>query len=248
MARGWHSGAMDHYGTPAYSDLTPDRMPQALASYLSGWIATEKVDGVRCTVTVRDGLATGTSRTGKHLFASNVRLVDCIAHGELKDGTLYLFDVSEYAGDDLRQRPYGERLALTRRITQWSHVQAGDAATLLAMVLADDGEGIVLADPNGLWGDDLVRVKPVYTVDYVCTGYTIGKSGKVVSMACGLYRDGELVEAGSVVAIPPEMQAAPDLQIGRVFEASGSKRWDSGALAGGAFVRWRDDKPATACV
>jgi len=243
---------LHHTDTPAYSDLTPDRMPQAVASYLSGWIATEKVDGVRCTVTVRDGVATGTSRNGKTLFVERVALVDCIVHGELKDGTLYLFDASEYAGDDLRQRPYGERLALTRRITQWSHVRAcdwfsDDPAKLLSTVLACDGEGIVLADPNGLWGDDLVRVKPVYTVDYVCTGYNIGKGGRVVSMTCGLYRNGELVDAGAVVGIPTEMRAAPDLHIGRVFEASGSKRWDSGALAGGAFVRWRDDKPATAC-
>jgi hypothetical protein len=111
---------LHHTDAPAYSDLTPDRMPQALASYLSGWIATEKVDGVRCTVTVRDGVATGTSRNGKTLFVERVALVDCIVHGELKDGTLYLFDCSEYTGDDLRQRPYGERLALTRRIGEWS--------------------------------------------------------------------------------------------------------------------------------
>lgn len=242
---------MDHHDTPAYSDLTPDRMPQALASYLSGWIATEKVDGVRCVVTVRDGLATGVSRTGKHLFANSVRLPDCIVHGELKDGTLYLFDCTEYDGQDLRQQPYGERFALTLRITEWSHVRrcdwfSNDAVALLSTVLSCDGEGIVLADPNGIWGADLVRVKPVLTVDYVCTGFKIGKRGGIVAMICGLYVGGELVDVGCVVGVPGMRD--PDACIGRVFEARGSKRWDSGALAGGAFVRWRDDKPATACV
>lgn len=238
---------MDHHDTPAYSDLTTDRMPQALASYLSGWIATEKVDGIRCVVTVRDGLATGVSRTGKHLFANSVRLPDCIVHGELKDGTLYLFDCTEYDGQDLRQLPYVSRLHAIANCRVWSVLPATSApSVLLSNVLDRGGEGIVLADPNGIWGADLVRVKPVLTVDYVCTGYKIGKRGGIVAMICGLYRDGQLVDVGCVVGVPGMRD--PDACIGRVFEAKGSKRWDSGALAGGAFVRWRDDKPATACV
>jgi len=243
---------MDHHDTPAYSDLSPDSLQAALDTYLAGWIATEKVDGVRCVVTVCDGVATGVSRTGKRLFVESAGCVDCIVHGEYKGDDLFLFDCTEFDGVDLRKHPYGERFALALRITEWSHVRrcdwfSDDAVALLSTVLACDGEGIVLADPNGVWSADLVRVKPTFTVDYVCTGYKVGKSGKIVALIGALYQGDELVDAGAVVGVPPEFWRDPAKFIGQVFEAKGSKRWDSGALRGGAFVRWRDDKPASAC-
>lgn len=117
-------------------------------------------------------------------------------------------------------------------------------------------EGLVFKKSTGLFGEPHTRMKRIETADFVCMGFAPGLpggkyEGVVGSVVCGLYRYGVLGEVANVAGLTDVQRKAfaanPDSFIGRVFEATGKGRFESGALRHGTFLRWRDDKRPEEC-
>jgi ATP-dependent DNA ligase len=99
-------------------------------------------------------------------------------------------------------------------------------------------------------------MKAQATYDYVCMGFEQSdadsfKGWAVKSVIGGLYIKGKLERVTTVSGITHEQRAEffrhPKRYIGRVFEAEGKALFSNGALRHPNFLRWRSDKPATAC-
>ncbi len=115
-------------------------------------------------------------------------------------------------------------------------------------------EGLVFKKSNGLFGEPHARMKRVHTVDFVCEGFNPGKGkfeGVTGSILGSLYVDGVLkhvCRVGGLTDIQRKaFTATPEKFIGRVFEAEGRGRFESGALRHPSFLRWRNDKRPTEC-
>ena len=131
-----------------------------------------------------------------------------------------------------------------------------DVANTLWTAYVTDGdfEGLVFKRSDGLFGEPHARMKRVETADFVCTGFNAG-SGQWVDRFCsvrgGLYTHGDLNTVCNVGGLSDaqraDVTAHPLKFIGRVFEAEGKGRFESGALRHPSFLRWRDDKRPTEC-
>lgn len=142
--------------------------------------------------------------------------------------------------------PFISRLFLIERVA------AKDAKKLWKQYVVDgDYEGIVLGGPG------LARMKAEATYDYVCMGFEQSDSARlsgwgVASVIGGLYVGGKLTRVTTVSGLTDtqraDFHANPDRYVGQVFEAQGKRLFSSGKLRHPNFLRWRDDKPATACV
>ena len=95
------------------------------ARYLAddGWLMEEKHDGRRLMVRVVAGQVEGANRKG--LLVSLPREIetalqggpDCVLDGELIGAKLFVFDVLSYAGEDVSNREYRERVAVRNAIS-----------------------------------------------------------------------------------------------------------------------------------
>lgn len=117
-----------------------------------------------------------------------------------------------------------------------------------------DYEGLVFKKSTGRFGEPHARMKRVHTADFVCEGFNPGKGkyeGVAGSILGSLYVDGVLKHVCSVGGLTDIQRRAftdkPEKFIGRVFEATGKGRFDSGALRHGSFIRWRNDKRPEEC-
>lgn len=143
--------------------------------------------------------------------------------------------------------PFVERLFLVER------QRAAKAKALWQrLVKGDDYEGLVFG------GAGLARMKAAVTCDYVCMGFESSDSDRFSGWAVrnvigGLYDvNGKLQRITTVSGLTDEQRGEfyrdPKRYVGRVFEAEGKRLFRSGKLRHPNFLRWRDDKPATACV
>lgn len=123
-----------------------------------------------------------------------------------------------------------------------------------AFVKGDDYEGLVFKKSTGRFGEPHARMKRIHTADFVCEGFNPGKGkyeGVAGSILGSLYVDGVLKHVCSVNGLTDIQRKAftdkPEKFIGRVFEATGKGRFESGALRHGSFLRWRNDKRPEEC-
>ncbi len=115
--------------------------------------------------------------------------------------------------------------------------------------MADDLEGFVLKEANLL---EWYKLKPVKTIDLIVTGYKPGKFGKYYKQVGALLVstiEGE--ELARVSGMDDETRLEitnnQNAYLGRVVEVRYQYIGDKGRLRHPAFVRWRDDKPASEC-
>lgn len=144
--------------------VTEDRVEAYLGD--DNWCAQEKYDGRRLMfrktgkqimAANRDGLSVGfPDSIARHL---SVLYEDFVADGEAVGEIFHAFDLLEKDGRDLRQEPYGVRLAALHRVfgdCQGHVVEAptargGQKRQLLAALKAAGKEGIVFKDLGAVW-------------------------------------------------------------------------------------------------
>lgn len=115
-------------------------------------------------------------------------------------------------------------------------------------------EGVMLRSESTT---DLIRIKPIYEMDYVILGFRQSESKRyrnrmVRSVTGGLYKQGKLVEVCHVSGLNDEQRRSfflnPEEFIGKVFTASGKGIFSSGALRHPNFVRLHPEKLPEECV
>jgi len=207
---------------------------------------------------------------GEYIFGTS------FAKSSPLEGQVMLFDCEHVA--DKRGLPLHERLAklvslalLIRNLSQydataslpfsvvddWTICSGSDPVEMINDLMSPDYEGLVLKSSIGLWGDTLVRIKPIYDMDYVIMGFYQSDApkykGKMVkSIKAGLWIDGELTEVCNVSGLNEADRARfyekPNLYLGKVITCSGKDVFKSGALRHPNFVRFHPTKLSEECV
>jgi hypothetical protein len=92
------------------------------------------------------------------------------------------------------------------------------------------------------------------TYDLIITGWNVSTAGKhmgkLKSLRCSAYVDGELKEVSNVSGMDEKVRYAfdPDKDIGRIIEVKAQEIASKGRLRHPRFIRWRDDKNREECV
>jgi ATP-dependent DNA ligase len=128
----------------------------------SGFVAEEKIDGMRLAIVKTGNVVSGWTRNGvEWTVPAAVRALaleneaDFIADGELVGDTFTAFDVLSWRGEDATRRPLVERRAILLALPFAKVRQATTEKTkraLFGAVRAEGGEGIVFK-PRGAYAD-----------------------------------------------------------------------------------------------
>lgn len=187
------------------------------------FVAQEKFDGDNRQVHVSGGTVRGINKRGMvvplpmNLVDQVSGLGDLLASGEIIGTKLYLFDIQEASGQDLRQTPYVDRLAQLEKIMsgQSDLVVVPTARTteekraLMARVLEGKGEGVVFKRAQAHFrsgklsasGSDQFKVK--FTED--CTVRVKKVNTGKRSVEVEIDNDGATLALGNV-SIPPNCE------------------------------------------
>jgi ATP-dependent DNA ligase len=204
----------------------------------AGWCVEEKLDGVRCLVSVGETRTVATGRTQDDNGAClplqkqdvargwHAKLAGSVLDGELmSDGTFHVFDLPFHLGDDVRGRPLSERKALLHQAQEWlpSHVRLVKSFASVAELGFAFDEGVVWKRLASKYGERWFKAKRTTTVD--C--YVLKLRGGRVAETLG---------HGLVQGVPDEVQ------VGDVIECVAFKVFKSGALRNGRFLRVHKEK------
>ena len=129
-----------HYGVCPVDKITP-----ALTG--PGMIWQEKMDGCWEVLNI--------------LFPAGSRELAGTFVGErMDDKSFWAFDLIEFAGDDIRDRPLIERLTLLRSFAEWVNiVPSGKGMDFLNGIWQRGGEGVVIKDGESPFGSPWLKVK-----------------------------------------------------------------------------------------
>lgn len=232
-----------------------------IARYIADdqWVMEQKLDGVRCAVTVTEtGVQFSTKSGAKHHPAIAAELAPMIGlqvDGELmQTGELWLFDITAVSGHDLIDVPYTERRELLDQLDGlFDHVHVLPSANgkiaktvLWASVQASNGEGVIVKKVDGRYRNasgrtrDVLKIKVTRTVDCVVTGFGSGTDSCILS----LVRDGQLVEVGKVSLIgKPTVEIGDRVEVRFLYVIDG----DTPRLYQARLIRMRPDKTADQC-
>lgn len=202
--------------------LNPVENPEPLICS-DDWCAQPKHDGRRMLILKRGALVTGINRRGLVCgvpepihAAARVFTADLLADGEAVGDRLHAFDLLELGSEDLRQRPYRERLAellnlvagTQQRAVFFVETRFGTAAKreLVDRLRGERAEGAVFKRLDAAYtpgrpasGGTQLKLKFVETASAIVTAVNPRRR----SVALGLYDGDRLVEAGNV-AIPAD--------------------------------------------
>jgi ATP-dependent DNA ligase len=118
-------------------------------------------------------------------------------------------------------------------------------------------EGVVIKPLKGTLHTPWVRIKPIFTMDYVIMGFNQSDApkykGKMVrSIRAGLWIEGTLTHlcdvSGLNEADRKRFYEKPNLYVGKVIECSGKEIFNSGALRHPNFVRFHPEKLPEDCI
>lgn len=180
--------------------------------HIDGWLASEKLDGIRA---YWDGRGALWSRAGNRFAKAPDRYLDLLPRGCPLDGELYLgrgrFNdtVRAVKGSDgwgsLRyvvfdapaaRAGFEDRLRVAR--LRWNNVlpqvpvaNAGQLAEMMRIILAQGGEGVMLRRPGSPYvagrSRDLLKVKATHDREAEVVGYEHGKGrhvGRIGALVC----------------------------------------------------------------
>lgn len=192
----------------------------------------------------------------------------------------HVWDILFACGTDMQKQPYSMRRQVLQKILEeWDNPYVhlvdcrSDKRQLLKEIDNSGLEGIILKNSNSTYVQDKrspnwIKVKKEQTYDVVITGYdepkveskksdgSVSKTrlkakGWIGAIRFGAYRNGNLVEIGSVSGMDDSIrQALSDSQakyLGSVIEIRGQEVTDN-AVRHPRFVRFRDDKDESACL
>lgn len=191
----------------------------------------------------------------------------------------HVWDILFVCGVDVQKQPLSvRRRALENVIEEWgnSYVkivdQRQDKRALLNEIANRNLEGIILKNKNSIYIQDKrsphwIKVKKEQTYDVVITGYDEPKEeskkasgvlsktkykekGWIGAIRYGCYRDGQLVEVGSVSGMDDDTRRClsnnKEKFLHSVIEIKGQEVLKD-AIRHPRFIRFRDDKDAEAC-
>jgi len=247
--------------------------PSEIGRYINdpAWVMEQKMDGIRCIVrTDSNGRASFFSHTGeplksgsKHfgaIAAAVTCLRDCTVDGELlADGTLWLFDVLQAVGADVRLLPQSERRNLLNLIGQGLCAETvvrvvPDATTtdakqaLWNLVLASGAEGVVVKRHAARYEtggkhtrtSDVRKIKVTRTIDCVVIGRN---SDGHNNATLGLVDGDRIVTVGRC-----SMNGKTPAQVGDVIEVTFLGLYAGNqTLTQPRMMRARPDKTAAEC-
>lgn len=212
-------------------------------------VVQEKVDGVRCVLTIRDGKSSGLSRNGLPLGVPDDAPItpDATLDGELANGRFYAFDCLEANGRDLRSLPLRERLAILRglQLPTWATCvrEWDNLADAVAFIRESDGEGIVLKHCGSPYAPDRcgwTRAKRSVTADFYMLSVDVEKQSAEV----GEMVKGRMISRGRIFGFNPVEASQAAASVGWQVEVEAMQFTASGKLRHGRFKRFRFDKPA----
>ena len=149
--------------------------------------------------------------------------------GELMpDGTYIVFDVLAMDGMDLRKYPLSARKAILSNLHFPEFVSTIKSFNSFRD-LESNGftEGVVVKDLHSKYGRGWWKAKRVETDDVMVV--SVNHENNTAEVSCG----------GRVSGVPS------NISTGDIIEVEFSKRFESGKLRNGRYLRLRDDKSAT---
>jgi ATP-dependent DNA ligase len=191
----------------------------------------------------------------------------------------HVWDILYVQGVDLQNQPLTVRRdALEKVLDHWQNPyvhlveQRSNKQALLTEIAVRGLEGIILKNKNSTYVQDKrspnwIKVKKEQTYDVVITGYDEPKAeskktsgilsetkykakGWIGAIRYGCYRNGELVEVGSVSGMDDDVRQMlsenKEDYLGRVIELKGQEVLKD-AIRHPRFVMFREDKDATEC-
>jgi bifunctional non-homologous end joining protein LigD len=228
-------------------------------------VAQEKHDGERLLVELRGGRAQGINRKGLYVgLAAAVQeaieglpVSSCIVDGESVGERLHAFDLLALDGEDLRERPYGERLARLNALVRGASAALEVVATaycadskraLFENVKARGGEGVVFKEAAAAHqnhrphsGGVALKYKLVQSASAVVSGHHPSK--RSISLAL-LDEQGQEVPVGNVT-VPPNQDIPA---VGSVVEVRYLYAYRSGSLFQPVLLGRRSDMAREDCV
>lgn len=223
------------------ADCIPTTLERVRAFSEPGFVFEEKMDGIRAVVQSRAGgnLVTG-CRFGDDgrpaeivkthaAYLQSAVLPDVVLDGELMpDGSYWAFDLLAVGKADWRHIDQLHRRSYLERIK-------GDLPEFVRVLpcyvslseLGEFGEGVVVKDLQAKYGRGWWKAKRVETDDVLVVSVDYEK------------QSAEVYGGGRVTGIPATVRA------GDCIEVEFFKRFESGKLRNGRFVRVRDDKNAS---
>jgi bifunctional non-homologous end joining protein LigD len=223
------------------------------------WWAQEKYDGKRILIRKADAV-TAINRNGLSVGAPDVIIKSAdsldqtyIVDGEAVGETLFVFDLLEVDGTDLRSAPYGQRLAQLERLGFSGAIVVAETAKtqqekqrLYERLRTSGGEGIVFKQhvapytagrPNS--GGTQVKIKFYATASVVVT-----KINEKRSVAVAVLDGEQTVEVGNVT-IPPNKEIPP---VNSIIEVRYLYAYQGGSLYQPTYLGVRDDMQEQDCV
>ena len=239
----------------------------------SGWLLQQKFDGNHILLRKRAGVITGFARSGRAIAALPKPVVDdlnrigcdVLIDGEIVGDVVHAFDVLEFGTNDLRSKPYSQRLVVLESLSDfwgcgiklvYTARTSEEKSVLIDSILADGGEGLVLkrADapysagrPNS--GGPALKFKFVTTASVIVLAHNEQhRSVSIVVHDCAspLMKAGDackLVEVGNV-SIPTNHELPP---AGAVVEVRYLYARHGGALYQPVYLGQRDDIAMADC-
>lgn len=189
-------------------------LKDALAHDWRGWHLSEKKDGVW------------------HVQQFNGSTLTC---EKMRDGSLYVFDVTQVQGEDVRRCVWRDRREALIVLAQhfpagWQIAPEGVGSEFIEAVIRSGGEGIVAKNWESYFGLGWHKAKKIITLD--CTVAEIHERKSSVRLEL----DGE--DVGWLKVHQP-------VTIGTIVEVVAYGRHASGKLREGRMIRRRDDKQTT---
>jgi len=227
------------------ADCQPTTLELAREFREPGFIFEEKMDGIRaiCEVGEESNRVTGrrlgadgkpAEITKTHAaYLRSVRFAPhyagCVFDGELMpDGSYAIFDCLQWKGEDLRNSPL---LVRKFRLLDSVFVPLPEFVSRVQcfhswkrMEYQGFGEGVVIKDMRSKYGFGWWKAKRVETEDVFAL--SIDRANGVADVGCG-----------KVSGVPQSVN------VGDCIEVEFFKRFESGKLRNGKFLRLRDDKP-----
>ena len=232
-----------------------------VAHYLNDddWWAQEKHDGKRMLLRKTDSV-TAINRNGLSVGAPDIIITQAgsvdrayLVDGEAVGETLFVFDLVELDGADLRSQPYEQRLSQLESLGLRGPIVVVETAKtvpekhqLFDRLQASGAEGVVFKQrtapytvgrPNS--GGTQVKFKFYATASVVVT-----KINEKRSVAVAILADGNRVDVGNVT-IPPNKDVPP---LDAVIEVRYLYAYPGGSLYQPTYIGVRDDVPVAECL
>lgn len=239
---------------------------ELLEKYLHNdqFIMQEKHDGERRLIKVTQDEVIGINRKGLKIALPEVLAnafadmqdPQCILDGEAIGDYFHVFDLLAFAGEDLKQQPYHERLEhltdlLTRinneylLLVETAHNLPGKTA-LFERIQQQGGEGVVLKDRNATYAagrpnslGNHLKYKFIESASVIVSAITENKR----SVAMAVLDNGNQVDVGKVTIKPN--QDMPN--IGDILEVQYLYAYQGGSLFQPVCLGVRSDLEAADC-